>query len=74
VPVVRVPIANVGASSNHVCATCPTIVMGEARSFLLGHHSSDETIAAGHLPIAIECYGPLLQRHIVVVIVWYIRI
>jgi hypothetical protein len=54
---VRVPIAEVGASSNRACATCPTVVMGEARPLLLGHHSSDETAAVGYLPVATEDYG-----------------
>jgi hypothetical protein len=57
---VRVPIADVGASSNHACATCPTVETGEARSLLLGRHSSDGTTAMSRLPIATEGYGPLL--------------
>jgi hypothetical protein len=64
---VRVPITDVGASSNRTCATCPTVAMGEVRPLLLGHHSSDGTAAAGHLPVATKGYGPLLQRRIVVV-------
>jgi hypothetical protein len=64
---VRVPIADVGASSNHACAMCPTVETGETRSLLLGRHSSDGTTAMGHLPVGIEGYGPLLQRCIVVV-------
>jgi hypothetical protein len=64
---VRVPVVDVGTRSNHVCATCPTVATGEARLLLLGHHSSDGIAAAGHLPIATEDYGPLLQRRIVVV-------
>jgi hypothetical protein len=46
----------------------PTVAMGEVRSLLLEHHSSDGTVAAGHLPVAIEGYGPLVHRHIVVVL------
>jgi hypothetical protein len=64
---VRVSIADVSASSNHACATCPTVETGEARSLLLGRHSSDGTTAMGRLPVATEGYGPLLQRCIVVV-------
>jgi hypothetical protein len=64
---VRVPAADVGASSNCTYATCPTLATDEARPLLLGHHSSDGTIAAGRLPIATEGYEPLLRRHIVVV-------
>jgi hypothetical protein len=64
---VRVSIADVGASSNRTCATCPTVATGEARLLLLGHHSSDGIVAAGRLSIATEGYGPLLQRRIVVV-------
>jgi hypothetical protein len=66
---VGVLIANVGASSNRTCATCPTVAMGEVRPLLLGHHSSDGTAMVGHLPVATECYGPLLQRRIVVVFI-----
>jgi hypothetical protein len=65
---VRGPVADVGASSNRVCATCPIVATGEVRPLLLGHHSSDGTVAVGRLPIATEGYGPLLQRCIVVVI------
>jgi hypothetical protein len=57
-----------GASSNRACAMCPTVAMGEARPLLLGHHSSDETAAVDHLPVATEGYGPFLQRRIVVVV------
>jgi hypothetical protein len=64
---VRVSVTDVGASSNRMCATCPTVVTGEECLLLLGHHSSDGTAAAGRLPVAIEGYRPLLQRHIVVV-------
>jgi hypothetical protein len=64
---VRVPVAGVGASSNHACATCHIVAMGEARLSLLGHHSSDGTAAAGHLPVATESYGLLLRRNILVV-------
>jgi hypothetical protein len=53
---VRVPIADVGASSNHACAMCPTVAMGEARPLQLGHHSSDGTVVAGHLPVATKAY------------------
>jgi hypothetical protein len=58
----------VGACSNFVCATCPAIATGEARPLLLEHHNSDGTTATGHLPVAIEGYGPLVHRCIVVVI------
>jgi hypothetical protein len=44
------------------------VAMGKARPLLLGHRNSDGTAAAGHLPIATEGYGPLLQRRIVVVV------
>jgi hypothetical protein len=64
---VRVPVADVGASSNHACATCPTVATGETRLLLLWHHNSDGTTAVGHLPVTTEGYGPLIQRHIVVV-------
>jgi hypothetical protein len=63
---VRVPVADVSASSNRACATCSIVVMGKARPLLLGHHSSDGTVAASRLPFATEGYGPLLQRRIVV--------
>jgi hypothetical protein len=65
---VRVPVANVGSSSNPACATCPIVATAEARSLLLGHHSSDGTAAVGYLPVATEDYGLLLQRRIVVVV------
>jgi hypothetical protein len=52
-----------------VFATCPTVVMCEAHLSLLGHHSSDGTAAVDRLPISIEGYRPLVQRHIVVVVV-----
>jgi hypothetical protein len=64
---VRAPIADVGASSNRACATCYTVAMSKMRPLLLGHHSSDGIAEAGHLPIAIEGYRLLLQRHIIVV-------
>jgi hypothetical protein len=57
---VRVPVTDVIASSNHACATCPTIAMGEVHPLLLGHHSSDGIAAAGRLPVATEGYRPLL--------------
>jgi hypothetical protein len=53
---VRVPVANVGASSNRAYATCPIVAIGEARLLLLGHHSSDRTAATGRLPVATEAY------------------
>jgi hypothetical protein len=65
---VRVPIADVGVSSNRACATCPTVVTGEACLLLLGHYSSDGTAVAGHLPIATEGYRPLLKGCIVVLL------
>jgi hypothetical protein len=71
---VRVPVANVGASSNHAYATCPIVATGEARLLLLGHHSSDRTAVAGRLPVATEGYRPLLQRRIVLVIPYIICI
>jgi hypothetical protein len=58
----------VGASSNHVCAMCPTVEMGEARPFLLGYHSRDRTTVVSHLPVATEGYRLLVYRHIVLVI------
>jgi hypothetical protein len=67
----RVPIAIVGASNNHTCATCPTVAMGETRSLLLEHHSSDGIAVVGHLPIATEGYESLVRRRIVVVISFY---
>jgi hypothetical protein len=63
-----VPINDVGASSNRACTMCPTVEMGEVCPLLLGHHSSDGTAAAGHFPVAIEGYGPFLQRRIIVVL------
>jgi hypothetical protein len=66
---VRVPIVDVGASRNRACATYPTVAMGKLRLLLLGHHNSDRTVVVGHLPIATEGYGLLLQRHIVVVFI-----
>jgi hypothetical protein len=64
-------IADVNASSNRACATCPIVATGESRPLLLGHHSTDGIVVVGHLPVATEGYGPLLQRHIVVVwIAW----
>jgi uncharacterized protein (DUF2126 family) len=56
-----------GASSNHACATCPTVATGEARPSLLGHHSSDRIATTSCLPVVIEGYGLLVQRRIVVV-------
>jgi hypothetical protein len=53
-------IATIGASSNRVCATCPTVATGEALPSLLGHHNSDRTAAVGHLPIATEGFEPLV--------------
>jgi hypothetical protein len=55
-----------GASSNHVCDMCPTVVTGEARPSLLGHPNSDGTTVMGRLPVTIEGYRPSVQRHIVV--------
>jgi hypothetical protein len=63
---VRMPVADVGASSNRACATCPTVETDEVRPLLLGYHISDGTAAVGRLPVATKGYGPLLQRHIVV--------
>jgi hypothetical protein len=57
------------ASSNCACTSCPTVATGKARPSLLGHHSSDGTAAMGQFLIAIEGYGPLVQRRIVVVYV-----
>jgi hypothetical protein len=57
----------VDASSNSVCATCPIVATGEARSLILRHHSSDRTVTVDRLPIAIEDYGPLVKRRIIVV-------
>jgi hypothetical protein len=51
-----VSVADVGASINNVCVTCPAVAMGEAYPLLLGCHISDRTVAAGHLPVAIEAY------------------
>jgi hypothetical protein len=64
---VKVPITDVGASSNRACAMYPTVAMGAAHALLLRHHSSDGIAMVGHLPIATEGYGQLLQRRIVVV-------
>jgi hypothetical protein len=64
---IRVPVADMDVSSNHACATCPVVATGEAHPLLLGHHSSDGTAAAGHLPVSTGGYGPLLQKCIVVV-------
>jgi hypothetical protein len=64
---VRVPVTDVGASSNRACATCPTVATDEARLLLLGHHRSDGTTAASHLPVATEGYRSLIQWRIVVV-------
>jgi hypothetical protein len=64
---VRVSVADVGARSNQVCATCPIVAMDEVRPLLLGHHISDGIAATSHLPVAKEGYGLLLQRLIVVV-------
>jgi hypothetical protein len=58
-----VSVATVGTSSNHTCATCPTITIDEAHPLLLEHHISDRT-AAGRLPVATEDYGPSLQETI----------
>jgi transposase InsO family protein len=60
----------VGASSNRACGTSPIVAMGKARSSSLGHHSTDGTTAADHLPIGTEGYGPLAKRRIVVVSTW----
>jgi hypothetical protein len=54
-----------GASSNCVCVTRPTVAMDQACLSLLGHHSNDGTIAS-RLSIATEGYGPSVQRRIVV--------
>jgi hypothetical protein len=62
-----VAVAAVGASSNRVCGMCPTVATGEAHPLLLEHHSSDGTAAADRLHVDTEGYGPLVQRHIVVV-------
>jgi hypothetical protein len=40
---------------------------GEARPSLLGHHSSNGTAAADHLPVPTEGYELLVKRRIVVV-------
>jgi hypothetical protein len=42
--------------------------MSKADPSLLGYHSSNGTAAVGRLPISTEGYGPLVQRHIVVVL------
>jgi hypothetical protein len=57
----------VAAINSRACVTCLTVAMSEARLSLLGHHSSDGIEAVGHLPVAIESYGPLVQMRIVVV-------
>jgi hypothetical protein len=59
---VRVPVVDVGTSSNHACASCLKVVTGEVRSLLLGQHNSNAIVAVGRLPIAIEGYRPLLHR------------
>jgi hypothetical protein len=64
---VRVPVADVGASSNRTCGTCPAVATGEARPLVLEHHCIDRAAVAGHLPIATEGYGLLLQRRIILV-------
>jgi hypothetical protein len=51
------------AATAHV----PTIATCKVRLLLLGHHSSDETAAASRLAIAVEGYGPLVHRRIIVV-------
>jgi hypothetical protein len=56
-------VATVGASSNHTCAMCPTVVMDKTHPSLLGHHSSDETITMDRLPVAKEGYEPLIQKY-----------
>jgi hypothetical protein len=53
---VRVPVADVGGSNNRVSVMCPRVAMGETHPLLLGHHSSDGTVAAGRLPITTETY------------------
>jgi hypothetical protein len=63
-----VPVAAVGASSNHVCAMCPTVVTDKAHPSLPVHHSSDRTAAVGRLPVPTEGYIPLVQRCFIVVI------
>jgi hypothetical protein len=45
----------------------PTVVMGETRSSLLCHHSSDGTVVVGYSFIATEGFRPLIQRSFVVV-------
>jgi hypothetical protein len=55
------------ASGNRACFTCPTVGMGKARVLLLAHHSSDGTAITGRLLVAIEGYGPLVQKRIIVV-------
>jgi hypothetical protein len=64
----RLSVAVVGTSSNYVCTTCSTVAMGKAHPSLLGHHNSNGTTIMSQLPVAIEGYGPLLQRRIVVVV------
>jgi hypothetical protein len=53
---VGVPVTDVDASNNRVCATCPAVTMDEVRLLLLGHHSSDGTAAVCHLPVATKAY------------------
>jgi hypothetical protein len=52
----------------HACI----VATGKARPSLLGHHSSDEIVVVGYLPIATDGCGPLVQRRIVVVCAGFI--